>query len=82
MAAVSAAVTGLRTAAEGLIGVGRGEGIEPGGPLGQWLEAQAEALLALGEILDGQEFRFEELMQSVSGAAGGAAPSARWSYAP
>jgi len=60
---------GLRTAAEGLIAAGRVEGIEPEGPLGQWLEAQAEALYALAEILGGQELRFEELMRNVSAAA-------------
>jgi hypothetical protein len=60
---------GLRTAAEGLIAAGRVEGIEPEGPLGRWLEAQAEALRALAEILGGQELRFEELMRNVSAAA-------------
>ncbi len=69
MAAVNAAVMGLRTAAEGLIAAGRVEGIEPEGPLGRWLEAQAEALRALAEILGGQELRFEELMRNVSAAA-------------
>ena len=60
----------LRTlAAEGLTEAGRVEGIEPEGPLGQWLEAQAEALRALAEILGGQELRFEELMHNVSAAA-------------
>jgi len=66
---VNAAVTGLRTAAEGLIAVGRAEGIEPQGPLGQWLNAQAEALRALAEILGAQELRFEELMRNVNAAA-------------
>ncbi len=66
---MNAAVMGLRTAAEGLIAAGRVEGIEPEGPLGRWLEAQAEALRALAEILGGQELRFEELMRNVSAAA-------------
>jgi len=66
---VNAAVTRLRTAAEGLIAVGRAEGIEPQGPLGQWLDAQAEALRALAEILGAQELRFEELMRNVNAAA-------------
>ena len=66
---MNAAVVGLRTAAEGLIAAGRVEGIEPEGPLGRWLEAQAEALRALAEILGGQELRFEELMRNVSAAA-------------
>jgi len=66
---VNAAVTRLRTAAEGLIAVGRAEGIEPQGPLGQWLNAQAEALRALAEILGAQELRFEELMRNVNAAA-------------
>ena len=66
---MNAAVTGLRTAAEGLIAVGRAEGIEPQGPLGQWLNAQAEALGALAEILGAQELRFEELMRNVNAAA-------------
>jgi hypothetical protein len=69
VAAVNAAVTRLRTAAEGLIAVGRAEGIEPQGPLGQWLDAQAEALRALAEILGAQELRFEELMRNVNAAA-------------
>ena len=66
---MNAAVTGLRTAAEGLIAVGRAEGIEPQGPLGQWLDAQAEALRALAEILGAQELRFEELIRNVNAAA-------------
>ena len=66
---MNAAVTRLRTAAEGLIAVGRAEGIEPQGPLGQWLDAQAEALRALAEILGAQELRFEELMRNVNAAA-------------
>ena len=66
---MNAAVTRLRTAAEGLIAVGRAEGIEPQGPLGQWLNAQAEALRALAEILGAQELRFEELMRNVNAAA-------------
>jgi hypothetical protein len=66
VAAVSEAVARLRAATEGLIDAGRGEGIEPGGPLGQWLEAQAEALQALAAILDGQEARIAEVMRSVS----------------
>ena len=66
---MNAAVTRLRTAAEGLIAVGRAEGIEPQGPLGQWLNAQAEALGALAEILGAQELRFEELMRNVNAAA-------------
>jgi len=69
VAAVNGAVVGLRTAAEGLIAAGRVEGIEPEGPLGQWLEAQAEALRALAEILGGQELRLEELIHNVSAAA-------------
>ncbi len=66
---MNGAVVGLRSAAEGLIAAGRVEGIEPEGPLGQWLEAQAEALRALAEILGGQELRFEELMHNVSAVA-------------
>jgi hypothetical protein len=66
---VNAAVTRLQAAAEVLIAVGRAEGIEPQGPLGQWLDAQAEALRALAEILGAQELRFEELMHNVNVAA-------------
>jgi hypothetical protein len=66
---VNGAVVGLQTAAEGLIAAGRVEGIEPEGPLGQWLEAQAETLRALAEILGGQELRLEELIHNVSAAA-------------
>jgi hypothetical protein len=66
---VSAAVGRLQAAAENLLAAGRAEGIEQEGPLGQWLEAQAGALRALAELLDGQELRFEELLRKVSGAA-------------
>jgi hypothetical protein len=63
------AVIRLQPAAEELIAVGRAEGIEPQGPLGQWLDVQPEALRALAEILGAQGLRFEEVMRNVNTAA-------------
>ncbi len=68
MAAVNPAVEQMRGAVERLLRVGRAEGIEPGGPLGMWLEAQAEALQGFAAILDGQEARFEQALATVEAA--------------
>jgi hypothetical protein len=69
MASVTAPLERLREAADRLVVDGRSEGIEPDGPLGLWLEGQAAALRALGEIIDGQTARIEGLLQSLSAAA-------------
>ena len=69
MAAVNAAVAQLRAAAERLVADGRSEGIEPDGPLGRWLEGQAQALAGLAGLLDAQSLRFEELIAGIKSAA-------------
>jgi len=69
MAAVNPAVEQLRAAADRLIADGRSEGIEPDGPLGRWLEGQAQALAGLAGLLDDQTIRFEELIGGIRTAA-------------
>jgi hypothetical protein len=69
MAAVNPAVEQLRAAADRLVADGRSEGIEPDGPLGRWLEGQAQALAGLAGLLDGQTLRFEELIGTIKTAA-------------
>jgi hypothetical protein len=69
MAAVNPAVEQLRAAADRLVADGRSEGIEPDGPLGRWLEGQAQALAGLAGLLDGQTLRFEELIGGIRMAA-------------
>ena len=59
----------LRAAAERLLREGRDEGIEPDGPLGSWLKAQAEALDAFAGVLDGHEHRFQEQLDGVKAAS-------------
>jgi hypothetical protein len=68
MAAVNPAVEQLRAAVERLLREGRAEGIEPGGPLGVWLEAQAQALQGFAAILDGQEARFGQALAKIEAA--------------
>jgi nucleotide-binding universal stress UspA family protein len=65
---VNAAVEQLRGAVERLLREGRTEGIEPGGPLGAWLEAQAEVLDGLASVLDGQTQRFEDVLAGIQAA--------------
>jgi hypothetical protein len=65
MAAMNPAVEQLRAAADRLVADGRSEGIEPDGPLGCWLEGQAQALAGLAGLLDGQTLRFEELIGGI-----------------
>jgi len=69
MVAVNPAVEQLRAAADRLIADGRSEGIEPDGPLGRWLEGQAQALAGLAGLLDDQTLRFEELIGGIRTAA-------------
>ena len=66
---MSSAVDQIRTAVEQLRLVGRAEGIEVDGPLGQWLEAQADALRVLADVLDGQDQRVGDLLFRIEGAA-------------
>ena len=69
MVAVNPAVEQLRAAADRLIADGQSEGIEPDGPLGRWLEGQAQALAGLAALLDDQTIRFEELIGGIRTAA-------------
>jgi hypothetical protein len=59
----------LQAAVERLLAVGRAEGIEVGGPLGAWLEAQAQALLGLASVLRGQGVRVDDLLGRIEHAA-------------
>jgi len=68
VAAVNPAVEQLRAAVERLLREGRAEGIEPDGPLGVWLDAQAEALQGFAAILDGQEARFDQALARIEAA--------------
>jgi hypothetical protein len=67
---MNSAVEQIHDAVNRLKSVGRAEGIESDGPLGQWLEAQAEALLGLADVLQGQDDRVEALMVRIETAAG------------
>lgn len=67
---MSSAVEQLQGAADRLRQAGRAEGIEVDGPLGQWLEAQAQALLGLADVLHGQDDRVGELLGRIEAAAG------------
>ena len=59
----------LRAAAALLIRDGRAEGIEPDGPLGRWLEAQAGSLKGLAGALDSQAQRIETVLSDVQAAS-------------
>ncbi len=67
---MSAAIEQLQGAAERLRQAGRDEGIEADGPLGQWLEAQVQALLGLAGVLQGQDDRVGELLGRIENTAG------------
>ncbi len=67
---MSSAVEQLRGAVDRLRQAGRAEGIEADGPLGQWLEAQAQALLGLGDILQEQDDRVGEMLGRIETSAG------------
>ena len=69
MDAVTAPSDGLRAAADALIRDGRAEGIEPDGPLGRWLDAQAGSLRGLAGALDGQAQRIETVLSDVQAAS-------------
>lgn len=59
----------LRAAVERLLEAGRVEGIEPDGPLGVWLQAQAEALDGLASVLDDQTSRIQEVLGGIRAAS-------------
>jgi hypothetical protein len=69
MATVRPAVERLRAAAHRLLAEGRREGIEADGPLGLWLEGQAQALNGLADVLDGQAGRFNEIIGRIEEGA-------------
>lgn len=66
---MSAAVEQIHGAVDRLRQAGRAEGIESDGPLGQWLEAQAGALLGLANVLQGQDDRVGDLLTRIEAAA-------------
>ena len=68
---MSSAVEQIHGAAERLRLAGRTEGIEVDGPLGQWLDAQALALLGLADVLHGQEKRVEDFLSRIEASAAG-----------
>ena len=67
---MSSAIEQLRGAVDRLRQAGRAEWIEVDGPLGQWLEAQTQALLGLGDILRGQDDRVGEVLGRIESSAG------------
>jgi hypothetical protein len=66
---VSSAVAQIHAAVDRLRCVGRAEGIEVDGPLGQWLDAQAEALSGLADVLQVQGERIDETLGRIEGNA-------------
>ena len=66
---MSSAVEQIHGAAERLRLAGRTEGIEVDGPLGQWLDAQALALLGLADVLQAQEKRVEDFLSRIEASA-------------
>lgn len=69
MAAVNDVVAQLKASVERLMAEGRAEGIEPDGPLGRWLEAQAQSLSTLADILGGQSKKIDDTLSRISGVA-------------
>jgi hypothetical protein len=65
MAALTA-IAQLHAAIEDLREAGRREGIEPGGPLGLWLEAQVQTLLGLAAVLQEQSRTAEAWMDHLT----------------
>jgi hypothetical protein len=62
-------VTALRESIGRLVAEARREGIEPDGPLGRWLAAQAGALESLAFVLEGQGARVEKVLGDIDRAA-------------
>lgn len=62
-------VVAIRESVDRLIQEARREGIEPDGPLGGWLAAQAGALGSLAFVLESQASRFEDVLAKFDRAA-------------
>ena len=69
MPAVSEEVAALRESVARLVEGARRDGIEPDGPLGRWLAAQAGALESLAFVLQSQTDRTEALLSGIDAAA-------------
>ena len=69
MPAVSEEVAALRESVARLVEGARRDGIEPDGPLGRWLAAQAGALESLAFVLQSQTDRTESLLSGIDAAA-------------
>jgi hypothetical protein len=67
--AVTSAGEMIRASVDQLRAEGRAEGIEVDGPLGRWLEGQAQALSALADVMDGQTTRIDETLSRIEAAA-------------
>jgi hypothetical protein len=67
---MSSAVEHIHGAVDRLRRSAKAEGIESDGPLGQWLDAQADALLGLADVLQVQDDRVGELLGRIGSAAG------------
>jgi hypothetical protein len=67
---VNPAVARIRSIVKRLLADGQQEGIEVGGPLGRWLEGQAEALTGLADVLEEQASRIDDTLSRVEAAAG------------
>lgn len=66
---MNSAVEEIHAAVDRLRRSARAEGIEVEGPLGQWLEAQAQALLGLAALFEGQDDRVGELLARIDTTA-------------
>ena len=69
MASVTDEVAALRESVVRLIEGARRDGIEPDGPLGRWLAAQAGALESLAFVLQSQADRADALLSGIDVAA-------------
>ena len=69
MASVTDEVAALRESVARLVEGARRDGIEPDGPLGRWLAAQAGALESLAFVLQSQTDRTEALLSGIDAAA-------------
>lgn len=59
------AIERLRGVVQRLVETARAEGIEPDGPLGQWLQGQVQALEGLAGVLDGQTSQMDTVMSRI-----------------
>jgi hypothetical protein len=66
---VSSQVERLRLAAGALNDAARRECIEPGGPLGAWVDAQHQALLAMADVAEHQEHLITGVVGGIRAAA-------------